>query len=235
MPSYLSAIQRPDQRGLSDRGGLIMGDIARIEEAEVDLVIEVVGSAPIERIDIFDGLDLIETIRPYMAGDLGRRVRLVYQGAEYRGRARTTTWDGSLSVEGNRIERAAVINNWNLDRGIQSKDASTVTWKAVTTGTYGAIDLWLETAAAGRLAFRTAPVSGAAAIADLGVEPLAFAAGGLERAVLLQRLPDAMSDRRMELRRKVGLRATGDTRLYVRVQQEDGHRMWSSPIYLFRA
>jgi hypothetical protein len=212
-----------------------MGDIARIEEAEVDLVIEVVGSAPIERLDIFDGLDLIETIRPYMASDLGRRIRLVYQGAEYRGRARTTTWDGSLSIEGNRIERATVINNWNLDRGIQSKDASTVTWKAVTTGTYGAIDLWLEIAAAGRLAFRTAPVSGAAAIADLGVEPLAFAAGGLERAVLLQRLPDAMSDRRIELRRKVGLRATGDTRLYVRVQQEDGHRMWSSPIYLFRA
>jgi len=212
-----------------------MGDIARIEETEVDLVIEVVGSAPIERLDIFDGLDLIETIRPYMASDLGRRVRLVYQGAEYRGRARTTTWDGSLSIEGNRIERATVINNWNLDRGIQSKDASTVTWKAVTTGTYGAIDLWLEIAAAGRLAFRTAPVSGAAAIADLGVEPLAFAAGGLERAVLLQRLPDAMSDRRIELRRKVGLRATGDTRLYVRVQQEDGHRMWSSPIYLFRA
>jgi len=212
-----------------------MGDIARIEETEVDLVIEVVGSAPIERLDIFDGLDLIETIRPYMASDLGRRVRLVYQGAEYRGRARTTTWDGSLSIEGNRIERATVINNWNLDRGIQSKDASTVTWKAVTTGTYGAIDLWLEAAAAGRLAFRTAPVSGAAAIADLGVEPLAFAAGGLERAVLLQRLPDAISDRRMDLRRKVGLRATGDTRLYVRVQQEDGHRMWSSPIYLFRA
>ena len=212
-----------------------MGDIARVEGAEVDLVIEVVGSAPIERIDIFDGLDLIETIRPYMAGDLGGRVRLVYQGAEYRGRARTTTWDGSLSVEGNRIERAAVINNWNLDRGIQSKDASTVTWKAVTTGTYGAIDLWLETAAAGRLAFRTAPVSGAAAIADLGVEPLAFAAGGLERAVLLQRLPDEMSDRRMALRRKIWLRVTGDTRLYVRVQQEDGHRMWSSPIYLFPA
>jgi hypothetical protein len=62
-----------------------------------------------------------------------------------------------------------------------------------------------------------------------------FPAGGLERAVSLQRLPDAMSDRRMELRRKVGLRTTGDTRLYVRAQQEDGHRMWSSPIYLFRA
>ena len=26
----------------------------------------------------------------------------------------------------------------------------------------------------------------------------------------------------------------GDTRLYIRAQQEDGHRLWSSPIYLFR-
>jgi hypothetical protein len=213
---------------------LIMGDIARVDQTEVDLVIDVVGSAPIERLDIFDGLDLIETMRPYSVADLGRRVRLVYQGAEYRGRARTTTWDGSLALEGNRIDRVTVINNWNLDRGIQSQDASTVTWKAVTTGNYGAIDLWLRAAAAGHLAFRTAPVSGAAAIADLGAEPLAFAAGGLERAVLLQRLPDAMSARRMALRRKVAVRATGDTRLYVRVQQEDGHRMWSSPIYLFR-
>ena len=44
-----------------------MGDIARVADDEVDLVIEVVGSAPIERIDIYDGLDLIETVRPYSA------------------------------------------------------------------------------------------------------------------------------------------------------------------------
>lgn len=213
---------------------LIMGDIACVNETEVELLVEVAGSAPIERLDIFDGLDLIETVHAYAAAELGRRVRLVYQGAEYRGRARTTTWDGSLTIEGNRIERAGVINNWNLDRGIQSQDASGVTWKAVTTGTYGAIDLWLEQAEAGHLAFKTAPVSGTAAIAQLGVEPVVFAAGGLERAVLLQRLPESMSEQRMALRRTVRLRNTGDTRLYVRVQQEDGHRMWSSPIYLFR-
>ena len=38
----------------------------------------------------------------------------------------------------------------------------------------------------------------------------------------------------LSLRRRANLRPSGDTRLYVRVQQEDGHRMWSSPIYLFR-
>ena len=101
---------------------LIMGDIAKVTDGEVELAVEVIGSAPIERLDIYDGLDLIETVRPYAAGDLGRRVRLVYEGAEYRGRARTTTWDGTLSIEGNRILRTAVINNWNLDRGIQQQD-----------------------------------------------------------------------------------------------------------------
>jgi hypothetical protein len=213
---------------------LIMGDIAKVADAEVELAVEVIGSAPIERLDIYDGLDLIETVRPYAAADLGRRVRLVYEGAEYRGRARTTTWDGSLSIEGNRIVRTAVINNWNLDRGIQSQDESGLTWKAVTTGNYGAIDLWLDQPAAGRLAFRTAPVSGETAIGELGVEPRVFEAGGLERAIKLQRLPETMTERRMALKRKVKVRTKGDTRLYVRVQQEDGHRMWSSPVYLFR-
>ena len=61
-----------------------------------------------------------------------------------------------------------------------------------------------------------------------------FAAGGLERAVKLQRLPDVMTEHRMALRRRVKMRPSGDTRLYVRAQHEDGHRLWSSPIYLFR-
>ena len=78
------------------------------------------------------------------------------------------------------------------------------------------------------------PVSGEAAIADLGMEPRVFPAGGLHRAVKLQRLPETMTESRMTLRRRIKLRPAGDTRLYVRVQQEDGHRMWSSPIYLFR-
>jgi hypothetical protein len=213
---------------------LIMGDIAKVTDDEVELAAEVIGSAAIERLDIYDGLDLIETVGPYGAQELGSRVRLVYEGAEYRGRARTTTWDGSLTIEGNRIVRTGIINNWNLDRGIQKQDATGLTWKTVTTGNYGAIDLWLEAPAAGRLAFKTAPVSGEVAIAELGAEPRVFEAGGLERAVKLQRLPDAMTERRMALRRRIKVRTQGDTRLYVCVQQEDGHRMWSSPIYLFR-
>jgi len=213
---------------------LIMGDIARVKGAEVELTVEVIGSAPIERLDLWDGLEHLETIRPYAESELGARVRLVWEGAEYRGRARATTWDGSLSIEGNRICRTAVFNNWNLDRGMQSQSDEAISWTAVTTGNYGGIDLWLEAPLAGRLAFQTAPVSGEVMIGALAVAEHIFAAGGLQRAIKLQRLPVSLSQRRLLVQRRLPLRHVGDTRLYVRVQQEDGHRMWSSPIYLIR-
>jgi hypothetical protein len=213
---------------------LSMGDIARIGDEEVSLTVEVIGSAAIERLDIWDGLEHLETIRPYGEAELGARIRLIWEGAEYRGRARTTTWDGSLSIDGNSIVRAAIINNWNLERGIVSQGPDRLSWKAVTTGNYGGLDLWLEKPDAGRLAFRTAPVAGELAIAELGLAERVFAAGGLERAIKLHRLPVRMQRRHLLIKRKLVLRGNGDTRPFVRVQQEDGHRMWSSPLYLFR-
>ena len=51
---------------------MMMGDIARVKDDTVELVIEAVGSAPIERIDVFDGLNLIATTRSYGEADLGR-------------------------------------------------------------------------------------------------------------------------------------------------------------------
>lgn len=211
-----------------------MGDIARVSGEEVELSVRVVGSAPIERVEIFDAERMIECVRPYSAAQLGARVRLIYQGAEYRGRARTTNWDGELCIEGNEIVRTDVINNWNLDRGIQSRSANRLTWNAVTTGNYGAIDIWLKNGLEGRLSFETRHARGQRAIAALGYERHVFSAGGLDRAVKLFRLPERMTETSLDIRRRVPLRAFGDTRIYVRVTQEDGHRAWSSPIYLFR-
>ncbi|HVY43369.1 MAG TPA: DUF3604 domain-containing protein [Hyphomicrobiaceae bacterium] len=213
---------------------LEMGDIARVTDDDVDLAIEVHGSAPIERIDIFDGPTLVETVRPFAEKDLGRRIRLVYQGAEYRGRARTTTWDGSLRVKDNDIVRARMFNNWNLDRGIQLQDAGLLSWTAVTTGNFGGIDLWLDHPTHGYLEFETPHCHGRRSISSVCLQDHVFSAGGLDRAVKLSRLPEQMTVTRMKFTRKVHLQHTGDTRLFIRVTQEDGHRAWSSPIYLFR-
>jgi hypothetical protein len=41
-----------------------------------------------------------------------------------------------------------------------------------------------------------------------------------------------MHVRRLSLRRSLPLTTGGEARLYARVQQEDGHRIWTSPIHL---
>jgi hypothetical protein len=213
---------------------LMMGDVARVDCDAVTLDVEVIGSAPIERLDILRGRELLETVRPFAASDLGRRVRMTMEGAEYRGRARTTTWDGALRAIGNRIERAEMFNNWNLDRGIQSVSADGVSWKAVTTGNTCGIDFMLGDARGGELEIETKHVSAKLAVDDIGLEDIVLDGGGLERMVKFYRLPDAPDVTRITHSMKVPLLDAGDTPIFVRVTQVDGHKAWSSPVYLFR-
>ena len=63
----------------------IMGDIVHFPEGGAKFLADIIGAAPIERIDIFNGLDHIETIRPYRKEELGNRIRVVWEGAEYSG------------------------------------------------------------------------------------------------------------------------------------------------------
>jgi hypothetical protein len=139
-----------------------------------------------------------------------------------------------MSVTGNGIETAAMFNNWNLDRGVSVENPSTASWKAVTTGNFGGIDFHLQDAKAGRLEIETGPVSTAIDVAGIGAEPVRFDGGGLGRALEVQRLPEKMTQTHVRHSVQVKVRAKGDTRLFVRVTQEDGHRAWSSPVYLFR-
>jgi hypothetical protein len=65
------------------------------------LAAEVVGTAPIERLDVLHGVNVVQTARPFTAADLGRRVRVTWQGAEYRGRYRLPEqdWSRRLAVD----------------------------------------------------------------------------------------------------------------------------------------
>src|SRR5262249_39156042 len=66
----------------------MMGDIIRPGETTMRLSATVIGTAPIERVDVLHGKEVAATVKPYCAEDLGRRVRVLWQGAEYRGRGR---------------------------------------------------------------------------------------------------------------------------------------------------
>ena len=55
-----------------------MGDIIRPGKVPMRLAIEVIGTAPIERLDVLHGANVVQTARPFTAADLGRRVRVTW-------------------------------------------------------------------------------------------------------------------------------------------------------------
>ena len=103
----------------------LMGDIVRPGSATMRLAVEVIGTAPIERVDVLHGARVVQTERPYAATDLGRRVRLLWEGAEYRGRGRETLWQGKLTIAGNRLTRFAPVNFLNPERKVLEAAAGT--------------------------------------------------------------------------------------------------------------
>jgi Protein of unknown function (DUF3604) len=212
----------------------MMGDILRSADKAVEFTVEALASAPIERLEIRNGLEVLEIWRPYDDATLGRRIRVIWEGSEYRGRGRQTIWDGGVALTGNRFERIAPINLWNLDKKLTQTSATTLAWEALTTGGFGGFDAWLADPRAGALRIDTALVKCEIPIAEIGRDDLVFEAGGIGRRIRVCRLPDANPHRRLRLSRRVPLKSTGDNALHVCLTQEDGHLAWSSPIYVFR-
>ncbi len=212
----------------------MMGDILQTGEAEVTLHVDVTASARIERIDIRNGLDTEEVYRPYPASDLGRRIRVIWEGSEYRGRGRETVWDGSAELDGNRFEQVAPINRYNLDKRFDLGPDTRLEWTALTTGGFGGFDAVLSDPENGRIRIETALVQETIDVADIGYDEKIFANGGIDRRIRVYRLPDENPHYSVRVERKIRPQDDRDNAPYVPITTEDGHFAWSSPIYLFR-
>jgi hypothetical protein len=211
----------------------MMGDILRSTDGAMEFTVEAVASASIERLEIRNGLDVLETWRPYDEAELGSRIRVIWEGSEYRGRGRQTIWDGGCTLQGNAFERVAPINLWNLDKKLMQTGPSALSWEALTTGGFGGFDAWLADARSGTLRIDTALVKCEIAVADIGLSDMVFEAGGLRRRIRVFRLPDENPHRQLHLARRIMLKNSGDNAVYICLTQEDGHLAWSSPIYVF--
>jgi len=212
-----------------------MGDLVRTDASHATLEVDVLASAPIERIDLFNGLEHLETIRPYAAADLGNRIRVVWEGAEYRGRFRQVIWDGHATLSDNRIRHAAPINFFNPDKTLDRVSDTRLEWRALTTGNIGGFDLWVEDAYAGTLELETPLIKCGVPLEEIGYEDETLDASGvLPRHVRIFRLPAQNPHRALRFSREIALRDDRDNALFVRLTQEDGVLAWTSPVYLFR-
>ena len=213
----------------------MMGDVVRSDDAQVTFTIEAVAQAPIERIEIRNGLETLEVFRPFADDDLGRRIRVIWEGSEYRGRGRQTIWDGGATLEGNAFERLSAINHYNLDKRFEQICAGRGRVDRAHHGRIrGVRRVALRMRSAGTLQHRHR--------AGQGRNPSrGYRARG--HGARRGRHPSAgsgcsgcrtkTSTPRSGIERRIALKKGVDNALYVNIVCEDGHQIWSSPIYVF--
>lgn len=210
----------------------LMGDIARVDRDVIDLDVVLETHAPIERVDILNGDEEITTLRPYKTDPSGR-LRVIWQGAEYRGRGRTTHWGGKILFDQARIQDMKKINIWNLDRRFEVVGDNCIEFDAVTTGNFGGCDIWLDDNA-GQVSVETGLVSGEFDLSNLTDTETVLEAGGLDRKIRMFRLPEQLEHCSFAETVQIHLKPGRDNPLWIRVTTEDGFVAWSSPIYVTR-
>jgi hypothetical protein len=228
-----------DPKAFPDTGSrtvneVMMGDIVQTSDASVTLKVEVSAQTPIERIEIRNGMEVLKTVRGFGVGELGERIRVVWSGAEYRGRGRETNWKGRASFGGAAIRRMAKINAWNHERTLEQHGTDTVVFDAITTGNFGGFDVWLDHTEGRTLDVSTNLGTLQVPLAEIGLEDTVMEAGGLERKIRVFRLPEENPHRTISTELEIPLKADGDNPLWVCVTTEDGFQAWSSPIYAFK-
>ena len=212
-------------------GPVMMGDIAAASGPGVPVKVTAHAGTGIEKIELRNGPEVIETIRTYYEPELGHRVRVIWSGAEYRGRGRNTSWRGVVDVEGASILSSRPLNQWNPERLLEQRGRSQMAFESVTTGNFAGVDLWLDRLDA-TVIVRTNLGELAVKAADLGADPVHLDCGGLERRLTVMRLPDTELVSSLSFTRDVTINAGEDNPVWVCVTTEDGHQAWSSPIYV---
>lgn len=208
----------------------MMGDIlAGVTDATALFTAEIMAASPIERVELRNRHALLEVLRP--EAPPGLRLRVVWEGSEYRGRGRETEWRGSISVQGTQWSDVRPINRFNLDHPFAA-DADTLRFEGVTTGGFQAMEARLGSLD-GVLTIDTNLVQARIPLADLLGGETIWEAGGLGRRMRAFLLPDEGAGT-MRFERAVTLHDDADNALYLRATFEDGSVLWTSPIYLLR-
>jgi hypothetical protein len=212
----------------------MMGNIIQTHEETVDLFVSAVAHTPMERIEVFNAKDNIQTLRGFGTRDVGNRIRVVWSGAKYRGRGRETRWMGKMLLEDARITRFEKINSWNPERLFEQRGSNEIVWDTITTGNFVGFDVWLDNANSGRMVIETNYVKATLPLDDIGMEDTVFRADGLERQLKVFRMPQINQAYELQDTVTMPLRPRGDNPIWVRVTTDDGHNAWSSPIYIYR-
>ena len=205
--------------------------LTHVADTEVEFSVEVLADAPIERIEIRNRTTVLEVWRPYARTELGHRIRVLWEGAEYRGRGPGDDVAGRSCLIRQQLERHPCTQSLQSRSPVRS-DAAGVAFRRRHHRRLHGRRGFVGGCAGGYAGDQDQSGSGQPPVTEIDFEDRVFDAGGLGRRIRTFRLPDENPHRHVRLSRRIPLRRDEDNALYVRVTLEDGNVLWSSPIYL---
>ena len=213
-----------------------MGSIFKLKSGEPlpELRIAIEGTAALERVELRNGMRVLKRFRTEESREASSRIKLLWQGAEVRGRGRQVRWDGELRVQRNSIESFQPINFHNCEQTCDAIGSNRLQWRSLTTGGVAGVICEFSRQNAGTLQVTTAQKSFELDVADITHRQKSYRAGGLGKQIAVYRLPPADGPRGIEVtyQLQAGELNDGDNPIYLCAVQEDGHMAWSSPIYI---
>ena len=208
-----------------------MGAIVTCAGPAARLSFAVEAASPVEKVEVRNGAETVEVLRPYGPGDLGPRLLVRMSGAERRGKGALCRWRGEAVLDGAAIAGFRPVCAWNPELPCERMDAHRVAFEARTAGNMTGFDLELEEIGAGRITVDTGHGTVAADLSGIGWADRVTPLGGLDRRLRIARAPSPNPYLAFSGSASVPLGAGRDNPLWICVTTEDGHQAWSSPIY----
>ncbi|MEM9776776.1 MAG: DUF3604 domain-containing protein, partial [Chloroflexota bacterium] len=215
--------------------GNVMGSVVPWSPSQI-LLASIVGTGPLESIQLFEGKEIISEVRPDAFKNLtqSNQIRVSWRGSRERGRQRRVTWDGAVRTEGCQILSAAEFSFDVVADGIRAQSASEVRFESKTTGDRDGLDLVLDGAGQGKIIFDSAAGQAEVDLAELTDENprKRFDFGGVDMEIMIERYPAEVETLSLHLDKHVAPPAEKLTPYLVKATQVDGQMAWSSPIWV---
>ena len=199
-------------------------------DAGPEIDVRVVGTAPIERIDIVRGTEEIYTY-PETPERSENRVRVAWSGQRIRARNRLVRWDGGLTLEGGTLSN---VEGYAFDtpaEGINAVASNSIEWQSVTTGDADGVLFDVAGDDTTKIQFDTPVLQRSVTMGTLRHGPVSVDAGGVDMKVVFEMAPAGVGHE-VRVTFTDSDAPKGTTPYWIRVTQVDGAKAWVSPFYV---
>lgn len=205
-----------------------------------ELKINVVGTAPLDYIEINRGCEVVKRISMDAATDhVKKSLKITWGGVRVKTRLKHADWAGSLYLDKGRLLKAETFAFDRCDQGLKLMTANTLQWDSSTSGDVDGLVIQLDAESDATIHFHTKLVDFTIPVADITDDVTCYDVGGINLRVELQMVSCNYLAQQDDLRQYTAAVSYVDespeakeAAYWVKVQQKDGHTAWSSPLFI---